>query len=80
MGIGFLDRLEHRQQYKLNGERLFQLGGNTVSLFWNWLLRSFLCSRTCPIFAEKSIRHNFPNYGDTIDSRQKDQTHTALIA
>ena len=25
-GNGFLDRLEHRQQYKLNGERMFHLG------------------------------------------------------
>jgi len=33
-----------------------------------------------PIFALNSADANFHNYGDTIDPRQKDQTHTALIA
>jgi hypothetical protein len=33
-----------------------------------------------PIFAVNSADANFRNYGDTIDPRQKDQTHTALVA
>ena len=33
-----------------------------------------------PIFPEDENDSNFPSYGDTIDPRQKDQTHTALIA
>ena len=32
-GNGFLDRLEHRQQYKFNGERLFQAGAHRITLF-----------------------------------------------
>ena len=33
-----------------------------------------------PIFPENQYDSNFPNFGDTIDPRQKDQTHTALVA
>jgi hypothetical protein len=33
-----------------------------------------------PIFAENQFDNQFPNVGDTIDPRQKDQTHTALVA
>ena len=33
-----------------------------------------------PIFPSNAADANFPDYGDTIDPRQKDQTHTALVA
>jgi len=33
-----------------------------------------------PIFPLNSADANFPNYGDSIDPRQKDQTHTVLVA
>ena len=32
-GNGFLERLEHRQQYKLNGLRQFNLGHHQLTLF-----------------------------------------------
>src|SRR5579863_2493612 len=32
-GNGFLDRLEHRQQYKFNGERVFHFGDHRLTLF-----------------------------------------------
>src|SRR3984957_12467292 len=32
-GNGFLDRLEHRKQFKLNGGRVFHTGDHTVTLF-----------------------------------------------
>ena len=33
LGNGFLDRLEHRQQYKINGYRVFDMGAHMVTLF-----------------------------------------------
>ncbi|MGB0007741.1 MAG: TonB-dependent receptor [Candidatus Sulfotelmatobacter sp.] len=79
-GNGFLDRLEHRQQYKLNGERLFHLGENKLTLFGIGYYGFSYVPGLIPIFPENQYDSNFPNYGDTIDPRQKDQTHTALIA
>jgi hypothetical protein len=79
-GNGFLDRLEHRQQYKFNGQRLFQLGEQRLTLFGIGYYGFSYVPGLVPIFAENQYDSNFPNYGDTIDPRQKDQTHTALIA
>jgi hypothetical protein len=79
-GNGFLDRLEHRQQYKFNGERVFHPGQNRLTLFGiGYYGRSYVPG-LIPIFAENLYDDKFPNYGDTIDPRQKDQTHTALVA
>jgi hypothetical protein len=80
LGNGFLKRLEHRQQYKVNGEHLFHTNGHKITLFG---LGYFGVSKTpglVPIFPTNSDDANFPNLGDTIDPRQKDQTHTALVA
>ncbi len=79
-GNGFLDRLEHRQQYKFNGERLFHPGQHRISLFGIGYYGVSYVPGLVPIFAENQYDNNFPNYGDTIDPRQKDQTHTALVA
>ena len=79
-GNGFLDRLEHRQQYKLNGERMFHLGEHRLTLFGIGYYGFSYVPGLIPIFPENQYDNNFPNYGDTIDPRQKDQTHTALIA
>ena len=79
-GNGFLDRLEHRQQYKFNGERLFHLGQHRLTLFGIAYYGFSYVPGLVPIFALNSADANFPNYGDTIDPRQKDQTHTALLA
>jgi Carboxypeptidase regulatory-like domain len=79
-GNGFLDRLEHRQQYKFNGERLFHVGEHRLTLFGIGYYGFSYVPGLVPIFAENQYDSNFPNFGDTIDPRQKDQTHTALIA
>jgi len=79
-GNGFLERLEHRQQYKFNGERIFQLGQHRLTLFGIGYYGFSYVPGLVPIFAENQYDSNFPNYGDTIDPRQKDQTHTALVA
>jgi len=79
-GNGFLSRLEHRQQYKLNAQRIFHLGEHRVTLFGLGYYGFSYVPGLVPIFAENQYDNNFPNYGDTIDPRQKDQTHTALAA
>lgn len=79
-GNGFLDRLEHRQQYKINGERRFRFGEHKLTLFGIGYYGFSYVPGLVPIFAPNPNDANFPNVGDTIDPRQKDQTHTALIA
>jgi hypothetical protein len=79
-GNGFLERLEHRQQYKFNGERIFQLSQHRLTLFGIGYYGFSYVPGLVPLFAENPYDGNFPNYGDTIDPRQKDQTHTALVA
>ena len=79
-GNGFLDRLEHREQYKFNGERLFHWGEHRFTLFGLGYYGFSYVPGLVPIFAPNSNDASFPNLGDTIDPRQKDQTHTALIA
>ena len=79
-GNGFLNRLEHRQQYKFNGERAFQVGQHHITLFGIGYYGFSYVPGLVPIFPANSADANFPNYGDTIDPRQKDQTHTALVA
>ncbi len=71
-GNGFLKRLEHRQQYKLNGQRIFRLGNHQLTLLGMGYYGFSYVPGLVPIFP--------PNVGDTIDPRQKDQTHTALAA
>jgi hypothetical protein len=78
-GNGFLDRLEHRQQYKFNGQRLFTLGQHRLILFGVGYYGFSYVPGLVPIFAPNSADANSPNFGDTIDPRQKDQTHTALV-
>ncbi len=79
-GNGFLDRLEHRQQYKFNGERVFHAGEHRLTLFGVGYYGFSYVPGLVLIFAENQYDSNFPNFGDTIDPRQKDQTHTALVA
>ncbi|MGA2356565.1 MAG: TonB-dependent receptor [Terriglobales bacterium] len=79
-GNGFLARLEHRRQYKFNGERIFHAGDHRITLFGiGYFGRSYVPGLV-PIFPENQNDNLFPNYADTIDPRQKDQTHTALVA
>jgi Carboxypeptidase regulatory-like domain len=79
-GNGFLDRLEHRQQYKFNGERMFQVGQHRLTLFGIGYYGFSYVPGLVPILATKSADAHVTNYGETIDPRQKDQTHTALVA
>jgi len=78
-GNGLLDRLEHRQQYKFNGERRFHSGNHTLALAGIGYYGSSFVPGLVPTLALNPADSNFPNYGDTIDPRQKDQTHTALV-
>jgi Carboxypeptidase regulatory-like domain len=79
-GNGFLDRLEHRQQYKFNGQRLFHLGEHRLTLLGIGYYGQSYVPGLIPIVRKNAFDVNVPNLGDTIDPRQKDQTHTALIA
>src|SRR5271155_2338513 len=79
-GNGFLDRLEHRQQYKFNGERAFHAGDHRLTLFGVGYYGFSYVPGLVTVFALNSADANLRNYGDTIDPRQKDQTHTALVA
>lgn len=79
-GNGFLDRLEHRQQYKFNGERIFHIGGHELTLFAVGYYGFSYVPGLTPIFPFNGYDAGFANYGDTIDPRQKDQTHTGLVA
>jgi Carboxypeptidase regulatory-like domain len=71
-GNGFLERLEHRQQYKFNAYRKFSFGKHELTLFAIGYYGFSYVPGLTPI--------NVPNLHDNIDPRQKDQTHTALIA
>ncbi|MGC2108104.1 MAG: carboxypeptidase-like regulatory domain-containing protein, partial [Candidatus Korobacteraceae bacterium] len=70
-GNGFLERLEHRQQYKLNGLRRFDFGRHQLTLFGIGYYGSSYNPGLIPI--------GVPVTGDTIDSRQLDYTHNALL-
>jgi hypothetical protein len=76
-GNGFLDRLEHRRQYKFNGQRVFDVGRHQITLLGIGYYGSSYIPGLVPLSASST---SFPNVGDTIDPRQKDQTHTALVA
>jgi hypothetical protein len=79
-GNGFLDRLEHRQQYKMNGQRVFHLGEHRLTLFGIGYYGFSYVPGLVPIYAFNAYDTGFRNFGDTIDPRQRDQTHTALVA
>jgi len=71
-GNGFLDTLEHRQQYKAN-----------VLKGWNWGAHS-LTALFIGYYGQSKIPGlapiDVPNLYDTIDPRQRDQTSTGEIA
>ncbi len=71
-GNGFLDRPEHRKQYKLNGFREFDIGQHQLTIFGIGYYGFSFVPGLVPI--------NVPHLADTIDPRQKDQTHTGEIA
>lgn len=69
-GNGFLDRLEHRQQYKLNAFRQFNLGRNQLTLFGVGYYGFSYVPGLIPI--------DIPVPNDTVDPRQLDRTHTSI--
>jgi hypothetical protein len=71
-GNGYLDTPEHRRQYKLNGERVFDIGHHRITLFGIGYYGQSGVPGLVPI--------DVPNLHDTIDPRQRDQTHTAVVA
>jgi hypothetical protein len=81
-GNGFLDRPEHRKQFKVNGGRVFHAGDHTLTLFGIAYLGYGYGAGLRPMYGFNSIdaAAGWKEYPDTIDPRQKDQTHTALVA
>jgi carboxypeptidase family protein len=71
-GNGYLQRLEHRQQYKLNAYRLLQLGQHQLTVlgigYWGFSRIPGLIPIDTPV----------PE--DTLDSRQLDRTHSSIAA
>ena len=76
-GNGFLRRLEHRQQYKINGERVIEAGQHRFTILGIGYFGSSYIPGLVPIGSSSA---DYPNVGDTVDPRQKEQTHTALMA
>jgi len=72
-GNGLLLRLEHRQQYKWNGLRVFDAGKHEITLF------------TIGYYGNSHEGNLVPTgfgvqLNDTVDPRQQDQTHTFILA
>ena len=70
-GNGFLDRLEHRKQFKVNGSRVFELGNHKLTLFGIGYYGFSYVPGLVPLGV------SVPD--ETIDPRQKDQTHTSEL-
>jgi hypothetical protein len=81
-GNGFLDRLEHRKQFKINGGQVFHAGNHILTLFGIGYYGFSYVAGLRPIYGFNSVdaAAGWKEYPDTIDPRQKDQTHTALMA
>jgi hypothetical protein len=70
-GNGYLERLEHRQQYKINAFRAFNLGRHELTLFGVGYYGFSYSPGLIPIDT------TVPN--DTVDNRQLDRTHTSIF-
>jgi carboxypeptidase family protein len=70
-GNGYLERLEHRKQLKFNGYRAFTLGHHELTLF----AIGYYGFSYVPGLIPRDVQ--VP--GDTVDSRQSDQTHTSIF-
>jgi len=81
-GNGFLDRLEHRKQVKINGGQVFHTGDHTLTLLGIGYYGFSYVAGLRPIYGFNSVdaADGWREYPDTVDPRQKDQTHTAMIA
>jgi hypothetical protein len=72
-GNGLLLRPEHRQQYKWNAMRVFAPGRHEISLLSIGYYGTSFEGNLTPIGYGVEL-------GDTIDPRQRDQTHTSILA
>ena len=81
-GNGFLDRLEHRKQFKFNGGQTIHAGDHTLTLFGIAYLGYGYVAGLRPVFGFNGVdaAAGWVSYPDTIDPRQRDQTHTTLVA
>ncbi len=70
-GNGYLERLEHRQQYKVNGYREFKFGRHEITLFGVGYYGFSYVPGLIPI--------NVFVPDDTVDRRQLDRTHTTIL-
>ena len=72
-GNGLLKDMEHRQMVKLNAQRVLDLGQHEITLFGIAYYGVSHEGNLVPIGYGQDL-------DDTLDPRQKDQTHTALLA
>jgi len=70
-GNGYLNRLEHRRQFKLNAYRSIKVGRHDLTLFGI----GYYGFSDIPGLVPRDV--SVP--GDTIDPRQSDRTHTAIF-
>jgi hypothetical protein len=70
-GNGFLKRLEHRRQYKANLSKIVEIGTNTLTLYGIGYYGFAFQPGLIPI--DKSV------IGDTIDSRQLEETSNGAL-
>ena len=73
IGNGLLLRLEHRQQYKGNLSRVFDRGTHEVTVFGDAYYGTSHEGNLVPLGEGVAI-------DDTVDPRQRDQTHTSILA
>jgi hypothetical protein len=71
-GNGFLDTLEHRRQYKINALHSWDRGRHHLTALFLGYYGQSRIPGLVPV--------RVPGLHDTIDLRQRDQTHTAEIA
>jgi hypothetical protein len=72
-GNGLLKDMEHRQMFKLNAQRVFSVGRHEITLFGIAYYGVSHEGNLVPIGFGQELN-------DTLDPRQKDQTHTVLVA
>jgi hypothetical protein len=72
-GNGLMRTLEHRQQYKFNALRVFDLRKHEVTLFGDGYYGVSHEGNLVPIGFGVEVN-------DTVDRRQMDQTHTSILA
>lgn len=71
-GNGFLNRLEHRRQFKVNGFRVWNVAQHQLTLFGTGYYGISHIPGLVPL--------DVAGLNDTIDPRQQDQTHTGMLA